>query len=113
MSEPPIPSPNVSDCPRCGAAVPEGQSYCPNCGAALHAPARSGLSVFQIFSVLCLVVLCLLAGAVGSCAAIFTPMWFSGGGGDVSGGFIVLFIAIAGLGGAAACIYGIIKIVRR
>ena len=110
MNEPPIPSPTPGLCPRCGVAVAEGQTYCPNCGTALKSAASPGLTVGKILGAICLGGLALIAGAIGTCAAIMTPFTI---GDDIGSGAMVFGIAALGFGFAALCIYGIVRIVKR
>jgi len=38
----------MSNCPHCGAAVPEGTVYCGNCGAAKHSTASISISQSRV-----------------------------------------------------------------
>jgi hypothetical protein len=76
----------------------------------MKAPASAGITFLKIFGAVCLGGLCLIAGAIGGCAAVMTPFLI---GDDPGSGAIAIGIAVAGFAVAAASIYGIVRIVKR
>ncbi len=113
MNPPPLPQPAAQTCPNCGAPAPENAALCPQCGAALKNQKSGGCLV-----VAAQLVLVLLASVFGLGGACFVLIGGFGGVGSVSSptfGELAPFIGggLLGLGLAAACVWGIIRLGKR
>ena len=107
---PPIPSPEAQTCRACSAAIGDAHAkYCPRCGAALRRETAT-VSGLKIFGAICLGMIAMLFGGVGACFLILTPLGLSGGGSDL---WMMIAIALVALALSAACVFGIVKLVKR
>jgi uncharacterized paraquat-inducible protein A len=110
ISSSPIPAPEAQTCRACGASIADARAkYCPRCGAVLQSENRT-VSGLKIFGAICLGMIALLFGGAGACFLIITPFALSGGGSD---SWIMLAVGLVGMTIAAACVFGIVKLVKR
>lgn len=102
---PPIPELQGQSCPNCGQSVAANAPRCPNCGATLRA--SSSPSVWKILLACALGMVALGLGAMGACFMLFGTISLTSG--DLTLGFTGLLLA----GGAALCIWGAIRLLKR
>jgi hypothetical protein len=108
MEQPPIPSPEGRhpQCFNCGQMLDTAASFCPHCGAALPVAGSLLGKVFRIVGMLTLAFFALGLGAAGACFLLFGASSGFSGSGD-SGLTLMGLLLVAG---AAACIWGAIRL---
>jgi len=105
-TNPPIPPPTPYSCSHCGFGFDAPREFCPQCGTKLKAPggAKSWLTILGIIA------LGLLAFPLALAGACFLLL----GGSEYGPGAPSMYVYGAlGLGFAALCIWGIVKLSKR
>lgn len=110
MSEkPPLPPPNGSICPNCGAGQGTNVAFCTNCGAPLQAATSgAGAGAGKILISLALAFGAVIFGALGGCIALIGVM-----GGNFLTDWPYFVVGVAAVLAAIGCVWGLSRMQRR
>lgn len=108
--QPPSQPPAGKQCFNCGHTLVGGAAFCPHCGAPLPTQGSGFALVFRIIGCIILGGLTFILGAAGACFMLLGAGDI-GGTGSESASFGLIGLAL--LGGAGACIWGLVVLLKK